>query len=208
VADPTAEAAATVCARCGAPATRRDELARCVGCGDVVCDRRKCSRPHHENLATHVEGRACAGCQRRVDIVPRPGAGRGAGSAAGVEAVERAHYYLQEAAIDLEERLRQLSLELADRISAMVEIRLEDVASRAGKASQEAITELEAAANRWVGVAADKLGQALETALARGLERGLARERLRGLGWTMIAGALVVALLSAATATAITLVLR
>ena len=134
--------------------------------------------------------------------MPRPGAGRGAGSAAGVEAVERARYYLQEAMDELEERLRQLSIELADRISGMVEKRLEDVAARAGQASREAITEAEAAANRWVAVAADKLGAALETSLARSLDRGARSGRL------LVAVALLVALFSAATATAITLALR
>jgi hypothetical protein len=162
-----------VCARCGERPARGDELRPCVGCGEPLCGRGSCSRTGYENLARKLVGHVCGACIRRREIVPRAGAGKGAGSAAGVEAVERARYYVQEVVDELEESLRRLSIELAERISTVVEERLDRVGDRAERAAKTAANDLEAAAARQIDLAAARLGQALEDALARGLARGV-----------------------------------
>jgi hypothetical protein len=141
---------ADACARCGAQEIRGEELGRCIGCGDWLCGRSTCSRPDYENLARKITGRVCAVDVRRKEIVPRQGSGKGAGSAAGVEAVERARFYIEEATGELEARVRRI------------------------------VGELESATARSVTLAGDKLGKALEDALARGVARGSAEAQKAG----------------------------
>jgi hypothetical protein len=179
------------CARCGAREVRNEELRRCIGCGDWLCERATCSRPDHENLARRLTGRVCATCVRRREIVPRQGTGKGMGASAGVEAVERARYYLAETAEELEARVVR------------------------------AIAELEAATARQLTAAGEKLGKALEDALARGAARGAAdaekagRALLAELGATvrvarlpLILVALTVLVANAAITVGIVLTLR
>jgi hypothetical protein len=163
------------CAICENRERRGDELEQCIGCSRWICARPQCSRASQENLVTRAEGRACTSCGQRREIVLRVGAGKGAGSAAGVEAIERGRYYLYEATLELEGRLRQLSLELTERIAAAVEARLERLTERGEDAVRSVAGEVEAALSRQIDAAADKLGRALEEALARGLERGAGR---------------------------------
>jgi hypothetical protein len=145
------------CDRCGKRETRGDELRRCIGCADWLCARPQCSRQGYENLALRQTGRVCAACFRRREIVLAHGSGKGAGSGAGVEAIERARYYLHETTVELDQRLRKLATELIERTEA---------------AAKTSVREVEAATERQIGVAADKLGKALEEALARGVARG------------------------------------
>lgn len=172
------------CTICGKRELRGEELRRCIGCGAWLCGRAQCSRDSFENLARRATGRVCAGCFRKREIVPRTGSGKGAGSAAGVEAVERGRYYIYEATVELEERLRALSLELAERISSLVAGHLERVGDRTLAGTR---------------TAAGELGQALEEALARGLSRGTA-----DLGGRLRMPAILIALVLVAANAAVT----
>ena len=143
------------CARCGKE-KRDEDLQPCLGCGDLICGRYGCGLRDYENLHTRDEGWVCLACAKKREMVPRPGAGKGAGSGAGVEAVERSRYYLYEATLELEARLRGLAVELAERIATQVEER----ANRLGE-------KLAAGTTRQIGVAGEKLEEALVRAARR-----------------------------------------
>jgi hypothetical protein len=166
------------CFVCEIREVRGQELRRCVGCDRWLCGRAQCARDGFENLAKRSVGRTCAACVRKREIVPRPGGAKALGSGAGVEAVDRARYYLYEATGEVDDRLRDLAGELERRLDAVAERAAQSVAG----AVKSSIGELEAATGRQLEQAAGRLGRALEDALAKGLERGATAVRERGSG--------------------------